>query len=192
MSKKVLRDSGRFDKIMWKPEEKEDKLMPYIAIKGYPKDDETKRKLVERINDALLDLWGCPQEAISISVEEIAPEQWEERIVKGEIEPNADKMMILSGKKRYGAKKLTLFHLADCPYCHKARRAFEELQSEEPAYRAVEVEWVEEREQPALADRYDYYHVPAVFAGERKLYEASPGEGYDEIKANIRRALDAV
>ena len=79
--------------------------MPYIAIKGYPKDDETKRKLADRINEVLLDLWGCPQEAINISIEEIAPEKWEEQVVKGEIEPNADKMLILAGKKQYGPKR---------------------------------------------------------------------------------------
>ena len=42
--------------------------MPYIAIKGYPKDAETKKKVVEKINRVLLENWGCPQEAISISV----------------------------------------------------------------------------------------------------------------------------
>lgn len=166
--------------------------MPYIAIKGYPKDDETKRKLADRFNEVLLELWGCPQEAINLSIEEIAPEKWEEQIVKGEIEPNADKMLILAGKKQYETKMLTLFHLTGCPYCQKARKALDELRAENPAYRAIAVDWIEETEQPAVAERYDYYHVPAIFAGEKKLYEAQPGESYDEIKANVRRALDAV
>ena len=39
--------------------------MPYIAIKGYPKDEETKRKIVERVNEVFLELWNCPQEAIN-------------------------------------------------------------------------------------------------------------------------------
>ena len=34
--------------------------MPYIAIKGFPKDDETIREVAERINAALLELWGLP------------------------------------------------------------------------------------------------------------------------------------
>lgn len=75
--------------------------MPYIAIKGYPKDDETKKKVVEKINQVLLENWGCTQEAISISVEEIAPEKWAETVVEKEIEPNADKMYILKGEKKY-------------------------------------------------------------------------------------------
>ncbi|MBQ6901484.1 MAG: tautomerase family protein [Oscillospiraceae bacterium] len=75
--------------------------MPYIAIKAYPKDEETKKKLVDKINKDILEIWGCPKEAISISLEEVAPDKWEETIVKTEIEPNQDKMMIFSGKKKY-------------------------------------------------------------------------------------------
>ncbi|MBR5414640.1 MAG: tautomerase family protein [Thermoguttaceae bacterium] len=75
--------------------------MPYIAIKGYPKDDETKKKVVEKINQILLENWGCAQDAISISVEEVAPEKWVETVVEKEIEPNAGKMYIHNGEKKY-------------------------------------------------------------------------------------------
>ena len=75
--------------------------MPYIAIKGYPKDEETKKKVVEEINEVFIKHWGCPPEAISISVEEFPPEVWEEKVVKPEVEKKQDKMMILSGKKKY-------------------------------------------------------------------------------------------
>lgn len=75
--------------------------MPYISIKAYPKDKEKKEELVKRINDALLEVWGCPQSAITISLEEIAPEDWQDTVVKSEIEPNKDMMMILSGEKMF-------------------------------------------------------------------------------------------
>lgn len=75
--------------------------MPYISIKGYPKDDETKKIIVEKINEIFIENWGCPKEAISISMEEFQPEEWEEKVVKKQIEPNKDKMMILSGEKMY-------------------------------------------------------------------------------------------
>ena len=43
--------------------------MPYIAVKGYPKDEETKKEVVEEINAVFLKYWGCPQKAIkSISL----------------------------------------------------------------------------------------------------------------------------
>lgn len=75
--------------------------MPYIAIKAYPKDEKIKQAVVEKINAVFLELWGCPQEAISISIEDVAPADWEEKVAKPVIEPNKDKMLILSGKKQY-------------------------------------------------------------------------------------------
>ena len=75
--------------------------MPYVAIKGYPKDAETTKKVVEEINEIFLKYWGCPQEAISISVEQFKPEVWVDEVVKPEIETKKDKMMILSGEKMY-------------------------------------------------------------------------------------------
>ena len=75
--------------------------MPYIQIKAYPKDDETKKKVVDEINEIFLKHWGCPAEAISISIEEFAPEVWKKEVEDVEITPKEDKMMIFNGKKRY-------------------------------------------------------------------------------------------
>ena len=75
--------------------------MPYIAIKAYPKDEETKKKIAERINQAFLEIWGCSQEAINISIEEIAPENWDEKVMQTEVIPQKDKMMIFEGQKNY-------------------------------------------------------------------------------------------
>ena len=75
--------------------------MPYIAIKSFPKDEETKKKVVEEINRIFLKEWGCPQQAISISLEEVAPADWAEKVEKPEMEPKKDKMMILDGEKLY-------------------------------------------------------------------------------------------
>lgn len=88
--------------------------------------------------------------------------------------------------------KLTLFYLETCPYCHNARRALKELVEENAAYGAVPIDWIEESRQPSLAERYDYYYVPTVYDGEDKLYEAAPGESYDECKAHLKAVLDAV
>lgn len=74
--------------------------MPYIKIKCYPKDDKTKQKVAEEINNVFLKYWGCPKEAISISLEEVDPSNWE-NVVKNDIEPNKEKMMILSGEKKF-------------------------------------------------------------------------------------------
>jgi len=79
--------------------------MPYIAIKGFPKDDETLRKVAERFNETLLELWGCQQEHINISFEAVPPEEWDERIEHGEITRNRNKMLMLGGKWTQDNKK---------------------------------------------------------------------------------------
>ena len=75
--------------------------MPYIRIKAYPKDEETKKTIVEGINKVFLNHWGCPPEAINISIEEVAPEDWDAQVKEKEIIPNMDKMMIVDGVKKY-------------------------------------------------------------------------------------------
>ena len=87
---------------------------------------------------------------------------------------------------------LEIFYLTGCPYCAKAKAALAALCSESPAYASVPVRWIEERENPLLADARDYYYVPAIYAGEEKLYEAHPGDDYDKIKAAVKAALDAI
>ena len=75
--------------------------MPYIRIKAYPKDQATKKKVVDAINQVFVDNWGCAPQAISISIEEVAPEDWVEQVEKKEILPMADKMFVLNGQKKY-------------------------------------------------------------------------------------------
>ena len=89
-------------------------------------------------------------------------------------------------------RKITLFYLEDCPYCHNARRALKELKAENPEYGEIDVEWIEESRQRELAEQYDYYYVPTIFDGDQKLYEASPSENYAKCKENVKAALDAV
>ena len=88
-------------------------------------------------------------------------------------------------------KPVTIFYLESCPYCMKAKKAIAELQKESPAFAALPLTWVEESRDPKTASGYDYYYVPTLFSGREKLYEASPAQGYDEIKASIRAAFQA-
>lgn len=75
--------------------------MPYIRIKAYPKDEAIKQRIAEQINEIFLKEWGCPQQAISLSIEEIEPKNWTEQVEKAEIEPNREHMLILNGEKLY-------------------------------------------------------------------------------------------
>ena len=87
-------------------------------------------------------------------------------------------------------KNITLFYLGDCPYCHFAKRALDELIRENPAYGEIQVDWVEESRRPEIAEQYDYYYVPTIFYGKEKLYEAHPSEKYEDCKMNVKTALD--
>lgn len=75
--------------------------MPYIAIKAYKKNEEIKKKVVDQINDIFIKEWGCPPQAISISIEEFQPDEFEEKIQKAEVNVNKEKMMIFNGEKQY-------------------------------------------------------------------------------------------
>lgn len=75
--------------------------MPYINIKAYPKDEATKQKVAERINQIFLEEWGCPQSAISISIEAVEPQNWTEQVVEKDIMQNLDNMLIVDGEKTY-------------------------------------------------------------------------------------------
>ena len=85
-------------------------------------------------------------------------------------------------------KKLRIFYLEGCPYCAMARRAVRELDGE-PEAAGAEIEWIDERAEAELAEAYDYYYVPSVFDGDRKLYEARPSHSYGDVLAGIRSAL---
>ena len=87
-------------------------------------------------------------------------------------------------------KEIILFYLTNCPYCRNARKAIEELQNEEPAFRGIQIRWVEETQEPEMVKGRDYYYVPTIFCGEKKLYEARPGQDYETIKSNVRRAFE--
>ena len=75
--------------------------MPYITIKAYKKSEEIKKKVVDQINDIFIKEWGCSPEAISISIEEFTPEDFEKKVQQKEINPQKENMMIFNGKKQY-------------------------------------------------------------------------------------------
>lgn len=63
--------------------------MPYLSIKCYPRDEAARRAAVERLNQALMEVWGC------------APEDWDDQVERPEIRARLDTVWILDGEKRY-------------------------------------------------------------------------------------------
>lgn len=86
---------------------------------------------------------------------------------------------------------ITYFYLRGCPYCINADRAIDELTQENPLYAEVQIKRIDENDPPAdLTGYYDYYYVPTMFIGDEKIYEAHPGQTYDEIREAVKNVFD--
>ena len=77
-----------------------------------------------------------------------------------------------------------------CPYCRNANIAIDELIQENPEYGDIEIERIDEQNPPAGLTGYDYYYVPSMFISKEKIYEAQPGQQYEEIKEHVREVLE--
>lgn len=84
-------------------------------------------------------------------------------------------------------KTITMFYQQRCPFCKKAFAYMDELLQQEP-YKGLQIEKIEETEQPELADQYDYYYVPTFYIDGEKVHEG--GIFRDEVKALFDKALE--
>jgi len=70
-------------------------------------------------------------------------------------------------------KKVTMFYMEGCPYCRAAQGWMDELFAQYPQFRKVELEKIEENENPELAEKYDYYYVPTFYVDGKKVHEGA-------------------
>ena len=68
-------------------------------------------------------------------------------------------------------KKITMFVMETCPHCARALAWMDELYAENPAYKAIEIEKIDEEKYADIAAQYDYYYVPTYYVGEEKRHE---------------------
>ena len=55
--------------------------MPHIQVSLYPgRDDELKNKIANELKNTLVEKIGMPEEAISVSIEDVEPEDFEDTI----------------------------------------------------------------------------------------------------------------
>jgi len=60
--------------------------MPHVIVKLYPgRTEEQKKKLAEKITQAVIEAVNVPDDSISIGIEEIPKEQWDETVKKPDI-----------------------------------------------------------------------------------------------------------
>ena len=63
-------------------------------------------------------------------------------------------------------KELKVFILKGCPYCQIALKALDKAM-----FKDVNVIVIDERENPEIAEEYDYYYVPAFYLDGVKIHE---------------------
>lgn len=61
--------------------------MPHVSIKHFPADigPERETALVDAVTRAVRDAFGCDEGVISIAIEPVDPEVWQERVYTPEI-----------------------------------------------------------------------------------------------------------
>lgn len=80
-----------------------------------------------------------------------------------------------------------LFILKSCPYCVEALKWMNELKAEDVRFADLSPEIIDEGEQPALADSFDYYYVPTFYLNGKKLHEGAATK--EKIKTVLETAL---
>src|SRR5271170_335980 len=78
--------------------------MPHVIVKLWPgKSEQQKVKLVEGVTNAVMTSLGYGEESVSVSLEEVAPSDWAEKVYKPDI---AGKPSQLYKKPGYGPADL--------------------------------------------------------------------------------------
>ena len=89
-------------------------------------------------------------------------------------------------------KEVLLFKLTYCPHCMMALRFQEELLAEHPEWRDIPVRVIDEAQEAALADTYDYYYVPTYYVGGERSTRATPRSPTWSGSSALRRRINSV
>jgi 4-oxalocrotonate tautomerase len=67
--------------------------MPHINVKMYPgRTEQQKTQLTERIVKDVIAVVNCDEKAVSVTIEEVKPEDWAQKVYKPDILENRDKL----------------------------------------------------------------------------------------------------
>ncbi|PWJ79740.1 4-oxalocrotonate tautomerase [Pseudaminobacter salicylatoxidans] len=60
--------------------------MPHIIVKLYPgRSEEQKARIAEEVTKAMMAAANCAEKSVSVSIEDVAPEDWAEKVYKPDI-----------------------------------------------------------------------------------------------------------
>jgi 4-oxalocrotonate tautomerase len=67
--------------------------MPHVTVKLWPgKTEQQKKQLADAITADVMRIFNYDEDAVSVAMEEIQPEDWKEAVYKPEILANNDKL----------------------------------------------------------------------------------------------------
>ena len=84
-------------------------------------------------------------------------------------------------------KEIKMFMFESCPHCAKARKIMSSLLESNPEYKEIPLVMIDEKLQPEVADKYDYYYVPSFFIDGEKIHEGVPTE--EAVEKVLKAAL---
>ena len=70
-------------------------------------------------------------------------------------------------------KKIKMFVLARCPYCRQSLNWMDELYAQNPRFKSLTIEMIDENERPDISDQYDYELVPAFYVDEQLIHSGA-------------------
>ena len=84
-------------------------------------------------------------------------------------------------------KHVKMMYLKSCPYCKQAFAMVDELKQLHKEYQDIEIETIEENDEPEKTKGLDYWYVPTYFVEGEKLLEVIPTKA--KIEAVLKAAL---
>ena len=84
-------------------------------------------------------------------------------------------------------KHVKMMSLKSCPYCKQAFAMGDELKQLHKEYQDIEIETIEENDEPEKTKGLDYWYVPTYFVEGEKLLEGIPTKA--KIEAVLKAAL---
>ena len=70
-------------------------------------------------------------------------------------------------------KKIIMITKPTCPHCRKALVLMDELITQNPEYKALEIEKIDASVYPAKAKEFEHEYVPAYYVDGKKAYEGA-------------------
>jgi 4-oxalocrotonate tautomerase len=75
--------------------------MPHVTVKLLPgRTEQQKARLATAIVKDVVAIAGCGEDAVSVAIEEVKAEEWDEKVYQPEIMPNRDKLYKKPGYDR--------------------------------------------------------------------------------------------